>query len=105
MISTELLGEVVIGSYPQDDRVPDLIRNEIQWFNSVDWEYQRLNMYELTHKCKEWALENGYELYSSSIGICDIFNNDFENKGAHIAGTEPEAIFKACQWILDNKEK
>ena len=73
--------------------------------------YMCWNIYELAHKCKEWAYIQGYVLFSkirlnSSYASCyfdimgihdyeDDFHNDFR------AETEPDAIFKACEWILD----
>lgn len=74
-----------------------------------------INIYELAHKCKEWAYSQGYILFSkirlnSSLASCyfdtmgkhdyeDDYHNDFR------ADTEPEAIFKACQWILESKKE
>ena len=68
----------------------------------------------LSNKCKEWSYTQGYILFSkirlnSSLASCyfdtmgkhdyeDGYHNDFR------AESEPEAIFKACQWILDNKD-
>ena len=64
----------------------------------------------LSNKCKEWSYTQGYILFSkirlnSSLASCyfdtmgkhdyeDGYHNDFR------AESEPEAIFKACQWIL-----
>ena len=69
--------------------------------------YRDINIHELAHKCKEWALEQGYILKSrifdsnggSSCQICKPVK-DVEYIEAE---TETEAIFKACQYILDNK--
>ena len=72
--------------------------------------YQEINIYELAHKCKEWALKKDkYKwLFSYKAFIdcwCDIVDN--HNRKNIImsfrADTEPEAIFKACQWILENR--
>jgi len=63
-----------------------------------------INIYELAHKCKEWALSKGHTLnvqmsddttlvYIGSIG------KDIE------ADTEPEAIFLACELILEQEPK
>ena len=68
----------------------------------------------LSNKCKEWASTKGYILFSktrlsSSLASCyfdvmgfhdyeDDFKNDFR------AESEQQAVFDACQWILDNKE-
>lgn len=65
------------------------------------------NIYELAHKCKEWALNLGYILYSTIYGYeCYIDSRSFIDNTPirFLAGSEPEAIFKACQWILDNKD-
>ena len=79
----------------------------------IDYEYE-YNIYELAHKCKEWALSKGYILMSSprtstSFATCEFCKNgecDYEDDlwNDFRADTKPEAIFKACQWILNNKE-
>ena len=85
------------------------------------------NIYELAHKCKEWACKKGYSIIS--ISDFDIRHDTIDNydkyyftayinmnlfpelnkkEYTHLhdinSSTEPEAIFKACQWILDNKD-
>ena len=69
-----------------------------------------INIYALAHKCKEWALEYGYVLYSAIMLSTDSYKHSCFIPDSIImgtkrwyAGTEPEAIFKACEWILDNK--
>ena len=68
-----------------------------------------INIYELAHKCKKWAFNNYEIMLESTI----IFSSSSRCKGIDEVGfcvmvtyaeTEPEAIFKACQWILENKE-
>ena len=59
------------------------------------------NIYELAHKCKEWALTEGFIIYSSCKSA-SIYKDLEYLYGASNEPTEPEAIFKACQWILDN---
>jgi hypothetical protein len=71
-----------------------------------------INIYELAHKCKEWADNTGYIL-NTSIYDCIPFIN-ITNKNNPINNicwpniceykSEPEAIFKACEWILKQKE-
>ena len=68
-----------------------------------------INVHELAHKCKEWAALKDYEIYSldgfagmnpqGGDGGSSYFLDEFHGE------SEVEAIFKACQWILDNKEK
>lgn len=80
----------------------------------------------LSNKCKEWAINKGYELKSSKPIVSSdegkqVFNYFwmawlFKFDGGYespkqillpsfIGENEPKAIFKACQWILDNKEQ
>ena len=116
-ISKELLSEVISGSkkvFDSDiiiciDRVT--LRYGILEEND-NISYFNINIYELAHKCKEWASEQGYILLSkprtnSSKATCcfdingrhdyeDDFHNDFR------ADSEQQAVFDACQWILDN---
>jgi len=78
--------------------------------------YRYINIHELAHKCKEWADSKGYTLNSwiadftsdKILGWCELRD---ERTGKSIKecpivsdNTEPEAVFKACQWILENKE-
>jgi len=65
-----------------------------------------INIYELAHKCKEWALDyvdnigSGRDKSKLNVGWCICNNGEIQE----YAKTEIEAIFKACQWILDNKD-
>lgn len=64
------------------------------------------NIYELAHKCKEWVkqdftLESAVSFDKDNIPYCRLIG-DIEEEMFE-ANTEPEAIFKACQWVLDNK--
>jgi hypothetical protein len=78
-------------------------------------------VYHFSNKCKEWALLNGYCLasaihdngnYESKYCVCEIMKPVYGSSCLYYprekttdADTEPEAIFKACQWVLDNKDK
>lgn len=70
-----------------------------------------ISIYELTHKCKEWANKKGYILSSAfhnGQGYCEI-KKETPERIKSIAwcpvdfDTEAEAIFSACQYILDNE--
>ena len=73
----------------------------------------KINIYELAHKCKEWAYHTGHLLSVHMRG--DLIKNT--DKHFYVAkcgiarattgygDTEPEAIFKACEWILKQKEE
>ena len=69
-----------------------------------------INIYELAHKCKEWVYKNGYVIQSGrdvlteSQFIARVMKKSLVQYDG-IAQSEPEAIFKACQWIMEQKEK
>ena len=78
-----------------------------------------INIYEFAFKCKEWAYTNKYRLSSGQHRLntkqehyinnqiasyfCSVYYITNDDSDIQIdANTEPEAIFKACQWILEN---
>lgn len=74
-----------------------------------------INIYEFTFKCKEWAFSKGYIISSgltpvlgvNKDGWAEVFSSSTPLEGklnTFKQLSEPEAIFKACQWVLDNKE-
>ena len=72
-------------------------------FNSVEW-----CEHKVAHKCKEWASEEPRNLHIQSTNWAGnsgtskiMWHSDVD---IFSADSEVEAIFKACQWILDNKE-
>lgn len=71
-----------------------------------------MRLYELAYRCKEWAYINEYLLDSrvvESKGSCFIMTSPISGKEdvdkTIIADSEPQAIFKACEWILKNRKK
>lgn len=120
MISKELLSEVLNKNITEvyirknEIRIKTKIDNVDGWSMSSDVPLP--NIYELANKCKNWAFEKhslmlfqtqyfpnifygikdlktSMEDFITKVPQCDRFKSD----------TEPEAIFKACQWILENK--
>jgi hypothetical protein len=76
-----------------------------KYFNSI-------NTYELANKCKEWCdksitinhhKDNEYRKGWIEVTINYDSTSVFANK-SFISDTEPEAIFKACQWIYEKEE-
>lgn len=64
-----------------------------------------INIYEFANECKEWAFKNGYALIEKA-GCVEVYYGI----QMYIADTLGEPyncgnVFKACQWILDNKDK
>lgn len=101
MISKELLSEI-LGS--------DIYLKQ----EAYDGYMEYSNIYELAHKCKEWAfnqklLDRKPDIYSGlwkgissgrTMYRCILFLSIKRGKEKFEADTEPEAIFKACEWIL-----
>ena len=94
----ESKGNTLYYSVYEDRYECDILDNEI-------------NIYELSHKCKEWALVKGWGLSSgisdhiTKVRFCTATNDCFNTHKCFNDDTELEAIFKACQWILENKDK
>ena len=119
MINKELLSKVLDNEVPYQVKVHKIIikNNSLNYFyNSKDSggglfeanEY--INIYEFAHKCKEWAIKYSgwtFQSYTNErgYGICRIKVGDGQEVNKLIASSEPEAIFKACQWILDKDSK
>jgi len=70
-----------------------------------------LNIYELAHKCKEWAVTKDMYIEtrlvsSNSLARCVVwFDGDNDVYWNDDDELEPYAIFKACQWMLNNKKE
>lgn len=71
-----------------------------------------INICEFAFKCKEWAENKGYIIFSKNkecliYSIDEVYDvieclNQYEDY--FDSDTECEAIFKACEWILDNEK-
>lgn len=111
-----LLAEAVL---QQQGRISDVINsnNDITFYGKEHEFLGTYNIYELAHKCKEWAIENDFCIISATFKEEDGCFEDNRKQGVNYAwaelygtekifraDTEPEAIFKACQWILDEGE-
>lgn len=106
MISKELLNEVLKADIRKINN--SILDGNLYYYKTFVKCKSKINIYELAHKCKEWALNLGYILYSTVHGYeCYIDSRNFiDNTPVRfLAETEPEAIFNACQWILDKDSK
>lgn len=72
-----------------------------------------INIYELAHKCKEWGRSKGYQFKVHDFGIMTKVTVDTHWRSLHheVADIDDSgeirdevAIFKACEWILKQKE-
>jgi len=115
MISKELLSKVLgfeCSSYKElggdDNIIYPLVHygwvKGIEQISNAKQYPKGINIYELAHKCKEWALGKDFVLYSGSTHRtkkyrCDIYTKDGDVDEDFVSDTEPKAIFKACEWI------
>ena len=121
MISKELLSEVLNIENERISRTvdkfcfPNTNTIAVQYYMTDGW--QHINIYELAHKCKEWAYKKEYALTPmNDFGFGNKDTDNFKSywtscyinlrpsNGTHLycveMTSEPEAIFKACEWIL-----
>jgi hypothetical protein len=104
MISTELSSQVL--GYKVES-VTTVNSRDINQLLVLGEKTVEINVYELAHKCKEWALMHDFSIKSTYDFTHTCFASVYGlQRGSYFnaqADTEPEAIFLACQWILDNK--
>jgi len=104
MISKELLKVILVDK--QVDKV-DICGNNV-WFKKAEctmvhhWEDECINIYELAHKCKEWAINEEFILETSynkkGMAYCDVYSN-YALISRFSNNTEPKVIFEACEFI------
>ena len=113
MINIKLLSEIL-----KKDVIKCSIMNKhtkcvnITYYPHDDFNYTSItteNVYELANMCKEWAYQQEYEVASAK----DSKNSYYCETYCFLGGiyvprvvekTEPEAIFKSCEFILENRE-
>ena len=123
-ISKELLSEVLeedvrLGVYTtvdsdEDELIQHIMKIEIYGNKIYYWRYYKewgdnitmckcyINIYELAFKLKEWSYSKCYEIVSYTEG-CEIFQTQLDETIEYFyAETEVEAIFLACEYILNN---
>ena len=106
-ISKELLS-IILGEKAYD--IKCVSDNIISFYTDYD-QYEEINIYELAHKCKVWAILNHYDftilidtivIYNEGIQVHTIYNT---LKGDNFIPFDPAYEIKACQWILENEDK
>ena len=106
--SKELVSEVL------DTTITELAfkNNYVEYTSSISGNpycyitYDKINIYELAYMCKVWAKSQKLfilSLPSPNEGLEGYWANLTNNTHRAFAATEPEAIFAACQWIIDNR--
>lgn len=88
-------------------------RNEIQYYPAdkervrcIDWipALSSCEYNDFFFKCKEWAYNQGYIIYSSTKS-CSMFKKEAQLYCSNENIQEQQKIFDVCQWILNNKDK
>ena len=105
--SKELLSEV-LGLKTNLVEIDEARNNVFYYCNKFGRITGEINIYELAHKCKEWALSKNYEIESSlfvdgnkkRIGYSQVLRKESPML-QKTADTEPKATFKACEWIME----
>ena len=109
MITNELLSAVLKEKRVILDYEISNSKTEIHYGHIDIEEDGFINIYELAHKCKEWALKHHYKVISKPDNVPGLWeayvNLSLTSKHGEVAATEPEAIFQVCQWILDKDSK
>ncbi len=67
------------------------------------------NIYELAHRCKEWAFNSGFSItVYKTLGYTTYTAEIHCDEGTIVIldslSTEPEAVLKACEWVLGTLE-
>lgn len=112
-ISKELLSEVLGEEVTEIKGMCEFEKDELEYFikdTEYSQFYSRINIYKLAHKCKEWASNKvNYRIMSYAVeggGNSSLSKIDeYFTLVRFRENSEAEAIFKACQWILDNKDR
>lgn len=105
MISKELLCEVL-----ELKKIDEIYQEDnLLYFCESN---KGINIYELTFKCKEWANTQGYtiidyiDLDNEEFWTCRAYPNGLNDGFDYEAIYQPSSqvsIFKACEWIMENK--
>lgn len=109
MISKELLSEVLGEKRVILDYEVSIDETEIHYGHKDIDEDGFINIYELAHKCKEWARDKDIFLrsfYDYEGAFCYISAPTWVDKieipkTGFCSETEVEAIIKASEWILN----
>ena len=101
-ISKELFEEVMKNKifYSNDFHIDN---NIISYVENDTWKDISIN--DFFFKCKEWAYKQCNEIISYTEG-CEIYQTQLDEIVKEFySDSEQQAVFDACQWILENKEK
>ena len=107
-LTNELLSEILgfkIFIVKEEDELPTTIprENDIVYERLNELQYC-INIHEISNKCKEWAFKQKYSLLTQkwkSLNEWVVYISKYSNKEEFTEDTEPDAVIKSCQWILE----
>lgn len=113
MISKELLSEILKEyKFPfsyEYNTYNDYTKKIYFYVNSeLKIDFFSISIHELVHRCKEWALSKGY-YFEIHIKLSETHIKLWHDASitklfkSFKRSTEPEAVFAACQWIIDTR--
>jgi hypothetical protein len=82
--------------YDKEDKKVGCLLNNNQWYF--------ISIYELAHKCKEWAFANRYEIVVLAYMI-RIYRDGYEVYYANTKLFDLDKFFRACEWILNDTKR
>lgn len=110
MINKELLSEVLKVDIRKINN--STLDGNLYYYKTFVKCKSKINIYELAHKCKEWAykcgyiIDSGYHKHHINCFKAHFYgwvNENIDTETELVATTEMEAIIKACEWILKQK--
>jgi len=101
MISKELLSKVLGINVHKVEQI-DTSTIYYEWdYLSYEINGTDINIYELAHKCKEWAYDNNWFIYERKTPI-GTYEYSALNRDGRISPSYND-LYILCQWILDNE--
>ena len=103
MISKKLLSKILEVKVLEEPKMHLIRKQELCYWTTLG--LVEVNIHELAFKCKEWAWNKDYGIFSAVSGkgaVCmfGLRKQTIDSFKSLNGNTEPEAIFKVCEWIL-----
>jgi hypothetical protein len=79
--------------------------NRLKIEHSFEWQF--INIYELAHRYKTWAKDNGFVIGTDldRVNVWSIKDRCIVHDYEVYYEEYTEYTFKACQWIFDEQQK
>lgn len=117
MISKELLSKIWGNEVTSIEKITTMWDMRVLPFwvkepsrvNGFNDKKYHISVETIAHKCKEWAFKQGYvigsgiffDFESNQEYFCNVAIANILTWKRFTESTEPEAIIKACEWIME----